>query len=83
MEQNTLMKQTQCFNGPFGKRILTVLLFTHANQILQDPDALLHSLKLCCSPWPTALHRLQLLHHEWSQSMDVRSRQGTAGVLKH
>lgn len=77
------MEQIRYFSGPLGRGILTVLLFTHANKILQDPDALLHSLQLSGSPWSTALHCLQLLHHEWSQSVDVWSRQGTAGVLKH
>lgn len=77
------MEKTWYFRGPLSKEILTVLLFTHANQIFQDPDALLHSLQLSSSPWPTALHCLQLLHHERSQSVDVWGRQGTAGVLKH
>ena len=77
------MEQIRYFSSPLGRGILTVLLFTHPDQILQDPDALLHSLQLGSSPWPTALHCFQLLHHEWSQSMDVGSGQGTAGVLKH
>ncbi len=83
MELNTLMEQIRYFSGPLGRGILTVLLFTHADQILQDPYALLHSLQLGSTPRPTALHCLQLLHHERSQSVDVRSRQGTAGVLEH
>lgn len=83
MELNTLMEQIRYFSGPTDRGILTVLLFTHADQILQDPDAFLHRLQLSRSPRPAALHCLQLLHHEWSQSVDVRSRQGTGGVLKH
>lgn len=77
------MEQIRYFCGPLGRGTLTVLLFTHVDQILQDPDSLLHSLQFHSGPWPTALHCLQLLHHEWSQSVDVRSRQGTTGVLKH
>ena len=83
MQLNTLMEQTQIFSGPLGGGILTVLLFPHADEILQHPDALLHRLQLGSSPRATALHRLQLFHHERGQSVDVRRRQGTARVLKH
>lgn len=69
--------------GPLSRGTLTVLLFTHADQILQDPDSLLHSLQLSSRPWAAALHCLQLLHYEWSQSVYVGSRERTAGVLKH
>lgn len=77
------MEHIRHFIGTLGRGTLTVLLFAHADQILQDPDALLHGLQLGSSPWSTALHCLQLLHHEWRQSVDVWGRQGTAGVLKH
>ena len=83
MELNTLMEHVRYFRAPLDRGTLTVLLFTHANQILQDPDALLHGMQLGNSPRPTALHCFKLLHHEWSQSMNVRCRQGAAGVLEH
>lgn len=62
---------------------LTVLLFAHGDQILQDADALLHRLQLGCSPRPVVLHCLELLHHQGSKSVDVRSREATAAVLEH
>lgn len=71
------------FSGPSNKAPLTVLLFAHADQIFQNPDSLLHRLQLGRSPRPAALRRLQLLHHERSQSVDVRRGQGSAGVLEH
>lgn len=83
MDLKTFRKWTRSFRGPLGSRALTVLLFTHADQILQDPDALLHRLQLCGRARPTALHCLQLLHHEWSQGVDVRGGKGAVGVLKH
>lgn len=80
---DNLMEHLLCIIDPSDKGILTALFFTHSHQILQDPDSFLHCLQLGSSPRPIVLNCLQLLHDEWSQSVDIWCRQCTVKVLKH
>lgn len=63
--------------------VRTVLLLPHAHQVLQDSDAFLHRLQLSGRGGTALLHRLQLLHHERRQRVDVGRGQRPAGVLEH